>query len=628
MNIILTYNQQKQTLESLLKNLTDGNFQENLGPVSKIALGDIPTHGSTTTGELGSFAVLYIVCVETWSEWNDYSTPGTDANEAYCAMTANIEKHYALGVVLIASEVGYRYFTPWYVFGKNFWDDTRDSIKKKNISDLILLVRKFDRFKLLDKLHAGSAEFKTKSTAIALFHDIAKRGLQEDVGQAYSSVETVFGNGDSPELHQKTLMLITFREALKVARRMSVYTLEGEEFDATVIVSADPDAHDQKDELISELDYGDFYLDNSGSVRDLLEACQGRGLYLVIDSLTGKMLSINKHPDTRPGAKGFRIHIKSNARVDVWHGGEILLLWDGFEWAFPKTAVLKTLIKNNDAIKDLVSACDSLLSKRKSAIIILLDENDRQSLDNVTANVLRPLLYGTTAYYHGGNVKDLVKNDSLAALLGLDGAHVIDMQTGNVQWLCMRLASGDDDVVIKTENVNKGDIDRFTQLISGCKVEGESLIILGLHQKEVFQQIVGYLKEQDNSITSQLMRHMSLQQRDRKLLLRFRCMAKDLYEDSVNQWSVRRDDSGSYWFEGNIEKIEAILTAVRQYPLISLYSALREWVRNRTIPTRENEGTGTRSAKFVSKKLPASLVVKISASNSVKVYQNGSQLEG
>jgi hypothetical protein len=557
----------------------------------------------------------------------DYSTPGSEAHKAYIAMTENIEKEYALGVVLIASEPGYQYVAPWFGFGKNFWSHAKDDTRKQNITDLILLIKAFSRLKLLKEIQEKSANFPDAGAAAQLFRESAENVLRGDLRQAYPAIEHFYESDHSPELHKKSLMQITFCEALKVARRMSVYTLEGVEFDTTVILSADPAAHSMKDKLISELDYGTFNLENSSSVRDLLEACQGSGLYLVVDSRTGKMLSINKRTDMKAEETYLKIHIKSNARVDVLHGEEILLLWDGFEWALPKTAGLKKLIKKNEAIKDLVSACDSLLGKSKSAIIILLDKADSEKLDTVAGNVLRPLLYGTTAYYHGGNVKDLVKNDSLAALLGLDGAHVIDAETGNVQWLCMRLASGDDDIVIRTENVEEGEKNYFKNLIGGC-AEGEgNLMISGLILKTVFERIVQYLKQQDNTIALQLRSHMSLQLSGNKLLLRFRCMATAEYDDPDKQWSVKKDGSGFYWFQGNVEEIDSILPAVLSHSLFSLHAALREWVRNRTIPTRENEGTGTRSAKFVSKKLPSSLVVKISASNSVKVYKNGSQLD-
>ncbi|WP_230777706.1 hypothetical protein [Roseiconus lacunae] len=291
-----------------------------------------------------------------------------------------------------------------------------------------------------------------------------------------------FGFGSSS--HPYTLLpaeIIVAIGALRISRRLANWTLEGDSFCCSIALFSDEEfpalgsgtsAFSPIIDIEKDIP---FAFPFEEEIRKAAEAAQGEGLFLLVDATKGLLKSIGCH--SRPytperhrrhaflgslvGRRGVVIHIRDQGFVEVYMSGNLCFWNDGFEWQYypyqnleatfekhfslpgaRKSQDLREIRRRNsssvlNAIRvTMLDTVRRLLDNKSSSIIVLLDDEDEATFEEVAHELLRRELIWAR------NVAkvyvDEIDAEALAGLLAVDGAHVID-KSGRLTSIARRL---------------------------------------------------------------------------------------------------------------------------------------------------------------------------------------------
>lgn len=247
----------------------------------------------------------------------------------------------------------------------------------------------------------------------------------------------------------------------RVARRMATWTLEGQPFECTLFLMPDRifeslgTRSSGVSRLINLQPPVPFNFPNISSIRKHAEIAQSRGLYLVINARDGNMHCIGAplSSSTADYAELYRHLVRSHSIlynikpfgiVDVYAQGKLEFSYDGFEWINRPLAVLDCVLEkffvkesatDRNRIERMLAATRLLLERHESSIIVLLNNRDRQAASEVLLEPLRSQIEWPVREYI--NI-DSLEASTLAGLLHLDGAHVVEKH-GRIEAISKRI---------------------------------------------------------------------------------------------------------------------------------------------------------------------------------------------
>ncbi|MBX3418090.1 MAG: hypothetical protein KF851_10845 [Pirellulaceae bacterium] len=523
--------------------------------------------------------------------------------------------------------------------------------------------------------------------------------------------------------------------ALRMARRLSTWTLEGYPFECVVVLTSR-----SKEELIEEnqtrfislieLEPCSFNFSNLGLVRQYAEMAQGTSLLMIVSARDGKLHCVAVSRSNQISYRHFReiaggasvvFRVRPQGRVDFFDSTGLKLLHDGFEWQESPIDFLKDVVSSHfstlspdfmlKCIDCLMESVQLLLDSSKSSILVLVNDKDRAIANKFCGE---PLRKGIASMAGEVRVKiDDLDPTSLTSLLQLDGAHFID-SSGKMYAIARRIpTAATPRHKIKLSQVegrflmelNKN-VPQKLKLIQDQKNSNWLVFdeFIRLEQLEYFselfsenQEIFQKLKKAVVSEYSQISKLLFLSVNDVDIrqissqltknsvyctaicrrsicvsdstpnsagLLVWKDQGNDFKNEAVpkklvlkvrekqkieKQFGGEFENPDPYFFyspwpvlaseKEDMERIEGlamlpsgrflvyeknILQVLEDAKLPrSAFLILDQWYRFGVGQQSDSSGTGTRAAEELSRSLPNSIVVKVSASGSIKALQKG-----
>lgn len=333
--------------------------------------------------------------------------------------------------------------------------------------------------------------------------------------------------------------------------------------------------------------------------------------------------------------------------------------------------------ENRDKICD---AARALLEGGYSSIFIVLDDRDRDNIDRVTDKPLRSQLLSPSGRFNGVDLADL-EIDQIVSVLKLDGAHFIDKK-GMLFRICRNLIAqpgcwhethlpaigpiatldyrpkdapatirvsetGSVEIAKNNNSENDTKLPRFISDFfndQSVDLESRSIVMASLG---LVRGIV--LSPQDNAPSDPLVifnkrpKQRFCYERERlrsstlpssagffvTIMIRDTIKVSDPMkgESPVEGFYLDQDSKGLLTCFVDILKIDSVRENLRDcvtFPYRdTIDQSLAEWIRCGSTTGAGNSGTGTRAARDASKSLPNSLVIKVSASGAIKIFENG-----
>jgi hypothetical protein len=459
--------------------------------------------------------------------------------------------------------------------------------------------------------------------------------------------------------------------AMTMARRLSSWSLEGEKFNCWIKLV---DASDVVEGMFSNAHrlFGScsnihFDISHEKEVREIAEMAIGDSVFLHVDWNTNRIQSVYSHKtvysdnpmkDTCPKDKSYiAIHVRSDERVEIFDkDGRNVLIWDGFRWRpNPVHDLEKQLsefqfsntcdkLKLQSTLKDTGAR---LLDGGYSSIFILVHADDRKEYDPIWGETLRSDLLPPKGLFKPLDITK-IGDSALFTLLKLDGAHFISSE-GRLFKICGSLTSPSDawhECLLSQKELDGCQINRDKEVQLGIhgsvKCHDNSLLIYSKGEfnqfaKELKKFILGDGATDGSWWQSALMRSLGLLHHESKLFLDIRVKDSLLVQPTANHNFAPNEPYCKVVQDGDrlykrfrvlvdieyIEKTKEILKdSCWEYAPATL-QLISQWSRSGHLSVMGNSGTGTRAAIATSKKMPNSLVVKVSASGKIIVFKNG-----
>lgn len=302
-------------------------------------------------------------------------------------------------------------------------------------------------------------EFETEEVSTAVLDLVGKA-----LGVAGSHGEQE--GGSRPFLPRSWQLTIG---AIRLARRMAAWTLEGETFRCSVLLV--------DKELVGGLHVGQklvlfsifklsspipFDFCNQKYVRESAESAQSDELFLIVNVTTGMLTDIavlhdsgeqlSRHDRFARMARDSTLLLHIRAGFVEVYGHGVLELWhDGFRWHVRPFDILIEVLKEHFAplpedefsasVKKITGAVASLMDQQQGSTIVLLHEHDDKTAGEKATKTFQTFA-GTALRENLGELRSFRVRDfplePLTSILHLDGAHAIS-QRGFISFLARRI---------------------------------------------------------------------------------------------------------------------------------------------------------------------------------------------
>jgi len=256
--------------------------------------------------------------------------------------------------------------------------------------------------------------------------------------------------------------------SIRLARRMTSWTLEGEAFRCSVLLMSRERfaafMGNRGSTLTRILNFEEpvpFHLGNQKEVRSMAELAQADDLFLIVNASDG-CLHVIAGPNYEGGRlnesrhlryarlandnAGLLLHVRDGF-VEVY-GAERLWLWhDRFRWEVKPFETLRQALEHHfppggnreERINMMIGAIASLMDRHQASIIVLLHDEDVESFERAT----NPLRIGLgESSDRNAERGDLPINrlalETLTSILHIDGAHAI-RHDGTLSHLARRI---------------------------------------------------------------------------------------------------------------------------------------------------------------------------------------------
>ena len=510
-------------------------------------------------------------------------------------------------------------------------------------------------------------------------------GFERSVQEVFFSVLTRVLKSEYPDV-TKLLIAIHLLNAMRMARRLSSFTLEGEKFNCWVIMNDLPNDKTRGVKRIESAsifrfyDYIPFDIYHEKAVRDVVELSLGNSVCLLVDLKTNRIDSVLGRSSLQDNSNGlteqirgitsFGFHIRDDERVEVLDNQNISkLIWDGFKWKQSEVVSLDTVLKSGDSgfslteksIGVISAAVDELLIGGYSSIFVIVHKLDKGKWRQVSDKSLRPDLLHPRGSFAPKHI-DQMNASQLVTVLKLDGAHLLD-EKGKLYQVCRNLSFQPGAWNVWTPDpLDEGSQSNLqNELLSSYvqKSQGSWLIDLKPSSSELLGNFVDIMRKplSNQSFERNLLRHLNLvrasttgfensrkiaQNNDFELSAEKRGSAFNFQNDtnfslfvkvSYPEASVTGLDcpglfvsNDARFFYVDVSKIKEVQENLdsSQSDIAPLLSqSLDHWFRTGCVSGSGSSGTGSRAALEASKVLSNSLVVKISASGKLLIFKGG-----
>jgi hypothetical protein len=591
-----------------------------------------------------------------------------------------------------------------FKLGKDQWksnsdhlDGTDFKVVESDFKAVVQLV--FDRWQ--QQIMASSAQESTLCS-LKIGHEVFGNAFLEDIEELLGDevgFEPIvrkrffltllpFCDRNIPDA-MKLLVALHLLNAMKMARRLSSFTLEGEKFSFWVIMDESPEKNKQLLEIRGFTliflfnDDTRFDIAREKDVRDIVELCLGDSVFLLVDLRTNRIVSVWGRPssfkslhemkDSFKDIAVFGLHVRDDERVEVLDGHfNVSLIWDGFKWKQSDSSTLEVLLEDMglSGKRIVVDAVDELLNGGYSSIFLIVHEDDKCKWNKVSDKSLRSDLLPPRGSLASLKV-DTMNASQLAAILRLDGAHLLDRE-GRLYQVCRNLSFQPEAWNVwtpvstdRSTDPSKVKLDKkLSKFVKVIKGDVSWFIDLKVDKKGGLDDFVNHMRAPLDSrvFERNLLLHLHLIRATTTTAFECEKIAQGKYDlyTCHESWSFANDDNFSLFvkvsypranreglnfdcipdglfvddqkaFYVNVLKIPEVRqvldsSSAENAPLLS--QSLDHWFRTGCVSGSGSSGTGSRAALAASKVLSKSLVVKISASGKLLVFRGGRQISG